>query len=245
MALLTDRDVNFYVSQELVDFPVDANMLIYKGALVGRSRSTGYARPLIAGDDFLGLAFQKADNTFPGNAGGSTLVRLHRRIDIVHAISGATQADVGKEVYASTDETLVLSPAGNSRVGRIVAIETTGVARVNLQPQSVTSGVNENLAVIALPDANGTLTLDHLDRTLLMGNSAARTVILPPVAQVRAGGWIRLVKTSAAAFAITLDGNASETIDGAATYAGVDAAYDTVLLFCTGTDWVILSRDIA
>jgi hypothetical protein len=53
------------------------------------------------------------------------------------------------------------------------------------------------------------------------------------------------VKTNATAAAITLAGHAAETIDGVATYAAVDAAYDCVLVFCTGTEWVILSRDIA
>jgi hypothetical protein len=65
------------------------------------------------------------------------------------------------------------------------------------------------------------------------------------VATVRAGGTIRVVKTSADAFAVTLDGNASETIDGAATLATLDAQYDVATLLCTGSEWVVLSRDIA
>ena len=44
---------------------------------------------------------------------------------------------------------------------------------------------------------------------------------------------------------MTLDGNGAEQIDGAATYAAVDAAYDTVHVLCTGSEWIILSRDIA
>jgi hypothetical protein len=62
---------------------------------------------------------------------------------------------------------------------------------------------------------------------------------------VRAGGWFRIVKASAAAAAVTLDGNASETIDGGATFAAIDAQYDTALVLCTGSEWIILSRDIA
>jgi hypothetical protein len=84
-----------------------------------------------------------------------------------------------------------------------------------------------------------------VNRTLLMANTAARTLTLPPVAIVRAGGWLRIVKTSSVAAAITLDGNAAENVDGAATFAGIDAAYDCVLLLCTGSEWVILNRDIA
>jgi hypothetical protein len=62
---------------------------------------------------------------------------------------------------------------------------------------------------------------------------------------VRAGGWLRLVKTSSDAAAVTLDGYSAETIDGAATFAAIDAQHDCALLLCTGSGWVILSRDIA
>jgi len=65
------------------------------------------------------------------------------------------------------------------------------------------------------------------------------------VASARAGAWLRLVKTNAAAFAVTLDGDGAETIDGGATFAGVDAQYDAVRVLCTGTEWIILSRDLA
>lgn len=245
MALTHDRDVKFYASDELIDFPVDSNAVIFKGALVGRNRATGCARPLGAGDDFLGLAYQKADNTFAGNGPGTTLVRLHRHADIVHTLAGVAIGDVGKEVHATADDTLTLTPSGASRIGRIVAVEGTNLVRVRIQPQTTAHGMGESMGVTVLADANATLTLDHVGRTLLMSNTAARTLTLPAVAQVRAGGWIRIVKTSAAAFVITLDGNGAKTIDGAATFTGIDAIYDAVLLLCTGTDWIILSRDIA
>jgi len=245
MALTADRNVEFYVSQELVDIPVDDNLKIYKGAFVGRNRSTGYARALAAGDEFLGLAYRLADNTVTGHAAGGINVRLHQAVDIVHALAGVTVGDMGKDVYASADDTLTLSPAGNSRVGRVVAVEGTGLARVRCKPVTQLSGVLENLPVIVLADANATLTLDHMNRTLLIANTTARTLTLPPAATVRAGGWMRVVKTSAAAAAVTLDGNAAETIDGATTFAALDAQYDVALLLCTGTDWIILSRDIA
>jgi uncharacterized protein YwlG (UPF0340 family) len=245
MALTTDRDLDFYASQELIDIPVDDNIKVYKGALVGRNRATGYARALVAGDEFLGIAYRRADNTAAGHTAGGVKVRLHQGIDSVHALTGVVNADIGKDVYASADDTLTLAPAGNSRIGRVVAVESTNVARVRCAPIAQVSGVVENGPVVNLADASATLTLDHVNRTLLIANTVARTLTLPPVATVRAGGWLRVVKTSAAAYAVTLDGNAAETIDGGATYAGMDAQYDCVLLICTGSEWIILSRDIA
>jgi hypothetical protein len=245
MALTADRNLEFYTSQELIDVPVEDNVRIYKGALVGHRRSTGYARPLNAGDEFLGVAYRQADNTVAGHVAGGINVRLHQSVDMVHTLTGVTVADMGKDVYASSDNTLTLAPTGNSRVGRVVAVEAANLARVRCQPVGLLSGVLENGPVLSLADESATLTLDHMNRTLLIANTAARTLTLPAVATVRAGGWFRLVKTSAAAYAVTLDGNAAETIDGAATYTGIDALYDCALVVCTGSEWVILSRDIA
>lgn len=245
MALTADRELKFFASQDLIEVGVDDNVKIYKGALVGRNRATGYARGLVAGDEYLGVAYAQADNTISGHTAGGVLVRLHQNLDIVHALGSVAQADVGKDVYASADDTLTLTPTGNSRVGRIVGVDSSGVARVRCQSLFSLGGALENGPIVSLADASATLTLDHVNRTLLIGNTAARTLTLPAAASVRGGGWIRVVKTSAAAFAVTLDGNASETIDGAATLATIDAQYDVALLLCTGSEWIVLSRDIA
>lgn len=244
MPLTAGRDVQFFASEEFVDLPVNANAVIYKGAFVGRDRATGFARPLIAGDEFLGLALRDANNAFVGNVAGGINVRLNQHVDIVHTLSSVAQGDVGKDVYASDDSTLVLTGLLNSRVGRIVAVDGANLARVRLHPLATLSGVLEPMPITVLNDADATLTLDHVNRVLMISNSAARVVTLPAVASVRPGAWIRLIKTNSAAFAVTLDGNGTETIDGATTFAGVDALNDVVQLMCTGSGWTIVSRDI-
>ena len=134
MALTANRDLKFYASQELIDVPVDDNVKIYKGALVGINAATGYARALVAADQFAGIAYEQADNTGAGHTAGGIRVRLHQAIDVVHTLNGVTATDIGKVVYASDDGTLTLTAAGNSRVGRIVAIEGTNLVRVRCQP---------------------------------------------------------------------------------------------------------------
>ncbi len=245
MALTADRDLKFFTSQELIDLGVDDNVQIYKGALVGRNRSTGYARALVAGDEYLGVAYKAADNTITGHTAGGITVRLHQAVDIVHALTSVAVADIGKDVYASADDTLTLTPADNSRVGRIVAVDAANVARVRCQPVTMLDGVLDNRPVIVMADASATLTLDHMNRVLLVPNAEGITLTLPPIASVRAGGWIRVIKTTADIVAVTLDGNAAETIDGSATFAGLDAQYDTVHLVATASEWIIADRDIA
>jgi hypothetical protein len=53
-------------------------------------------------------------------------------------------------------------------------------------------------------------------------------------------GRILMVKNSGAG-TITVDGNASETIDGATTYS-LSVQYATVQLMCDGTNWKIISK---
>lgn len=134
MALSANREVQFYATRELIDVPVDDNVRIYKGALVGLNAATGYVRPLMAGDAFAGVAYRQADNTVAGHTAGGLFVRLHQGVDILHALPGATQANVGALVYASADDTLTLTASGNSLVGRIVALEGAGLVRVRCQP---------------------------------------------------------------------------------------------------------------
>jgi len=134
MALSGNRELQFYTSRELIDLPVEDNVNIYKGALVGLNASTGYARPLVAGDVFAGVAYSQADNTISGHSGGGLTVRLHQEIDMIHVLGGVGQTDVGSVVYASDDGTLTLTASGNSRVGRIVAVEGTDLVRVRCQP---------------------------------------------------------------------------------------------------------------
>jgi hypothetical protein len=244
MALTADREVQFYAAQELIDVPVDDNVVVYKGAFVGRNRSTGYARGLVAGDEYLGIAYRQADNTVSGHTAGGIMVRLHQSIDIVQTLTGVATGDIGKDVYASDDGTLTLSPTGKSRIGRIVTVEATNTARVRCQPLGTLSGLLDNRQVAQLADASATLTLDQMNRVLLIANTAARTLTLPPVATVRAGGWFRIVKTSAAAFAVTLDPDGAEQIDGDPTLATIDAQYDCAHVICTGTEWIVVDRDI-
>jgi hypothetical protein len=130
MALAADRDLKMYATQELIEIPVADNVLIYKGAFVGRDETTGYARPLVGGDIFLGVAYRQVDNTGPGHAAGAVSVVLHQDIDIVHAVTGASQLIVGAFLYASDDGTATLSSTGNSKMGVGVSFEGPGLMRV-------------------------------------------------------------------------------------------------------------------
>lgn len=131
MALTANRDVDHYIDQEMRSFQVAASEHIYKGAFVGLS-SSGHGRALAAGDAFVGVAFEEIDNS--GGSAGDLSARVYTLGDFGHALSGATVADIGRGVFASADDTLTFSGAGNSYVGVVQDVVANGEIILRIDP---------------------------------------------------------------------------------------------------------------
>ena len=99
-------------------YPVIAADIIFQGAAVGENGS-GYARPLQAGDAFLGFAIAKADNA-NGSAGDINVdVRARGRVQLTVAGATAITANDRVAVYASDDNTFTLTSTSNSLIGYV------------------------------------------------------------------------------------------------------------------------------
>lgn len=108
-----------------------ADDIVFEGAMVGDNAS-GYGRPLVAGDVFLGHSLLKVKNT--GGLAGAKEIRLRTgRYRGKVTLAGVLITDVGKEVYASDDATLTLSGSGNTRVGVVIRYDSTNKAVVEFQ----------------------------------------------------------------------------------------------------------------
>ena len=95
---------------------------------------------------------------------------------------------------------------------------------------------SETTRVTAVTD-----TLTNNDYVLYVkGATGAVTINLPAVASVPPGREYTVVK-DAAAFAVTLDGSGTETINGATTLALAASAFHGVNIVSTGTEWVARS----
>jgi hypothetical protein len=125
--LAADKARDFQLG-DLEEYPVIASDIIYEGAAVGENGS-GYARPLAAGDRFLGFAQRGADNS-AGAAGAINVVVLTRgRAKL--AISGlAITANDRPAVYASDDDTFTLTATSNSLIGFVSRWVESGVGIV-------------------------------------------------------------------------------------------------------------------
>lgn len=131
MAITADRNLKTATSNEMRAFAAAAEK-IYKGAFVGLNASTGYARNLVAGDLFLGVAYKQADNS--GGSAGDENVQVDGEKDFEHALSGVALTDIGTAVYASDNGTLTTSSSGNSYVGVIAGYVSSGIALIRPRP---------------------------------------------------------------------------------------------------------------
>lgn len=122
------------------DLPIVAADIIYEGAAVGLNTS-GYARPLEAGDPFGGFALRQVDNA--GGVAGEKNVRVIARGAVVLAVTGLTIDDFGKPVYASDDDTFTMTASTNTQIGTVKRFIANGRGVVEFSvprpPASITA----------------------------------------------------------------------------------------------------------
>lgn len=130
MAALTKAYEAFEKPAILVLYKMAGNTTIYKGALVGVNNA-GYAVPIdhaVANLTFIGIAQETVQNT---GADGDKSIRVVKSGSGVFADLGIqSQSNIGKEVYAKTDNEVQVATTGLTnlyKVGRIVALETTSL----------------------------------------------------------------------------------------------------------------------
>jgi len=129
MATLAADKPRPYELGSIQEYPVIAADIIYEGAAVGEN-AAGYARPLQAGDPFLGFAESKVDNS--AGAAGAASVRVRRRGQVQIPVTGASAITTndGPLVYASDDDTFTLTASTNSIIGRVSRWVSDGVCVV-------------------------------------------------------------------------------------------------------------------
>lgn len=157
------------------ELPVIASDIIFQGAAVGDNAS-GYMRPLVAGDPFRGFALEKVDNT-AGSAGDKN-VKLLREGKVQLSISGLAITDVGKDVYASDDNTFTLTRSTNTRIGYVYRYVSSGVGIVAFS--------DAEGAEVELTDNTGGAVSDTLADITGVANDSAATDMVVTVAEAEA-----------------------------------------------------------
>jgi hypothetical protein len=175
MTTLAKDTPRAYEVGEFDDVPAIAADIIYEGAAVGDNGS-GYGRPLVAGDRFRGFATQQCDNS--DGAAGDLNIRVRKRGCIQLSISGLVITDVGLPVYASDDNTFVLSPVGNTFIGTVLRFVSSGVGVVEFD----TANPDPWALWPTRETISGAKTLDAQDTGKLFYVTATAVITLPATA---------------------------------------------------------------
>lgn len=120
----TPRD---YELGEQNNLDVKGGAVIFKGSAVGSI--LGLVRPLVKADLFVGFASRKADNS--GGVDGQIKADILTRGRIPLLVGSAGIANLGADVYASDDMTFTLTATGNTKIGKIIRIVSSGEAIVS------------------------------------------------------------------------------------------------------------------
>lgn len=156
----------------------------------------------------------------------------------IFGTTAAQQIQIDSDEIQSMNNVTPATLNLNSRGGNIIIGSGSAANQTNGQTifNGVTSWVYANVA-------GGPVTLDasvgiyYIDATL-----GSITVNLPAAAgSLVAGRVYTILKTDASANTVTIDGNAAETIDGAATVVlGGNVGRSRLTITCDGTNWRIL-----
>ena len=104
-------------NMERFDHPVKAATKLYGMVALGDDAS-GYARPLVAGDPFMGFNVGGVvDNT--NGAAGDLRVEAAHGMSLELEVVGASITSVGSAVYASDDNTFTLTAGSNTPIGAV------------------------------------------------------------------------------------------------------------------------------
>lgn len=235
MATLAARKPRAYELGYMNDLAMIATDIIYEGAAVGLQPSTGLARPLAAGDRFVGFAEQTVDNS--AGAASAQYVRVYGKGEIQLPVSGAVITDVGSPVYASDDDTFAFSPVGGVFVGFVKRWVSSGIVVLGYDAAGFVDPYGAR-SVREVINANKTLDAEDSGK-LFWVNTDAVVITLPAVAAGVFG--VQIVNGGAfGTVAVTISPNASDSILG----PDITAADDKDLINTKATakrgDFVVL-----
>jgi hypothetical protein len=190
------------------EIPVIAADIIYEGTAVGVVKASGHARPLAAGDRFVGFAEAKADNA--AGAAAAINVRVVESGKIQLSVSGAVITDEGQPVFASDDDTFVFSPVSGVFVGYVHRFVSAGVVVVAFDALKYQDPFGEYTVREAIA-ANKTLDSEDSGKLFWVDTDAV-TITLPAVAT---HALAKIVNGGAyGTIAVTISPQALDSIEG-------------------------------
>lgn len=128
-----------------------------------------------------------------------------------------------------------------------LAVTTAKIAASNVTNAKIADGAvtgyKSKVTVASKAFADSPYTATTADDLILCNTTGGAITVNLPAAASSTGKVLKIKKTSSDFTAVTIDGNASETIDGAATTT-INTQYEQVTIACDGSNWQIIDRRI-
>jgi len=202
--------------------------------------------------------------TAPTGSTGSSLNALETRVTIVDSgetffgngesdASPVTEADISGTAGSGTDVAATDlringgqgtgTGAGGDIIFRTATPGTTGTSLNSLSTRYTITDDGENIfgSCIHKPIENTAvdITLDETNYAVTVDASGAnRTITLPAISGITGRVYV-VKKTDSSVNTVTVDGNASETIDGATTNV-LSSQYDSITIIAGASEWHII-----
>ena len=137
MALSANATVERLLDTSIREYPVGAAVTIYQGAIVGIDPA-GYLKPFEPGDEFVGIAYEKFDNSAGAAAAvhpttGASGCRVFVEGDFKYALTSAALTDKLKPVYATADNAIARTGHPDAYVGRVLHYDSSGYVMIRLR----------------------------------------------------------------------------------------------------------------
>jgi predicted RecA/RadA family phage recombinase len=133
MTALTDNKEVIEKNRRLLSLKVGASANIFKGAIC-KIKADGYMAPMAAeASAFMaGIAYEVGNNS--NGADGDIECRVLREGVFQMVTAGASQADLGSDVFASDDQTVSTTQGANEiKVGKIVEVISATSVMVDIE----------------------------------------------------------------------------------------------------------------
>lgn len=188
----------------------------------------------------------QGDIIYGGASGAPTRLAAGTANQILGMNSGATAPEYKTQstgsAFTKTDDTNVTVTLGGSHASAVVnamsiALGWTGQLAISRGGTGTSSPFVKSI----FRSVTATTTLAVATDWVLTANATggAITVNLPAVSGIADGTTFLVIRTNSGANAVTLDGNASETINGSTTFA-LSAQYAYAWIMKVGSEWIII-----
>lgn len=179
------------------------------------------------------------DITITGSIAASVAMKTTFSNDFGSSTVGLKSIYLGSDDSAAKTVRLIASTIGTSYTLTL----PPAVASEGQQVISTASGVLSFRYQEKVVSKTTTYTATGDETVILCDTSAAAWTLTLPAAANFTGKHLYVKKTTSDFDALTIDGNASETIDGSTTTT-LNTQYESVLIVCDGSNWHILERKI-